>query len=636
MKPRYVPPRYLVRFPEGERELDALEIQNRFLEGTINTVIPVRPVSGGDWRELREDPELAVALSRCYKRLHGMAKWYPCLFWIFWITILLPFSMIFARPENWLLANWQYFLIQTGLNIPLILVLLIGMLNFPLLPPRSAKLLWLIVPYFNCIAGYRILSDNIDRLPPTKRRIPHLLNPVIWITLFLFLTGTLFLPGNIEGGIIIFSLYALFFILLAQISISLFAESKQRPKLWLEMNPTPEKKAGKSELATHLRKNRRTMSLHFLILYLAAIVAMLAMLTLPYWAVGSIRLRIVTAQLERNGISLAQPPGAPSAEDARITRELLAISFPAWPDCSGDDNAWTEQVRARLPEARPQLERFRQLLRATAEVSPLAPVPKEEEEALRKRLLNYLYWQNEELKANPRPEAAEQLLEDIANGFRYAAKKIPDQGIFTTYRYAVIHCRVLESWLRKLPDHTLATEKERWKRQLAALPEAVNAHALQQVQYVESFMLGMRVPFCYRNNIRATVLELAGEEIALLRQEYYRNHAEYDRFLRAYSRRSFFVTAFGMHTEEDTMNRFHSLTLAGCRMGIAAIELEEFRRKNGAYPEHPELPRDPFSGKPFGYLPGKAIYSVGPDGIDDGGRQEERHKNDSYDITFTL
>lgn len=636
MKPRYVPPRYLVRFPEGERELDALEILELFQEKEITTITPIRPVSGGDWRELREEPEFAVALYQTYRKNRNWARTYLWMSVFFLLLFALPLSMLFLKSPVWCLANWQFLFAKTGINFLVMLFALVSVLDFPDARKELPRRVWIIVPWINSIVGFRTFRKIIDRMPPEKRRIPNVLNLLVWSVFLLFFLASCFIPGTVEGGIVMFSLYGLFLLLLIAASVPLSIETKRLARLWLEQNPAPGKATGKSKLTSSLLRRNMKQILRFLPPYLAAIVLALAMLALPYWAIGSIRLHIVTAQLERNGISFTQPPGEPSAADAKLTRELLAISFPAWPESTDDGQIWTEQVRARLPEARPQLERFRQLLRATVEVSPLAPLPKEEGEELRKRLLDYLYWQREELKANPSPEAAEQVLEDIAEGYRYAAKKIPDQGIFTAYRYAVIHCRVLESWLRKLPDHTLAMEKERWKRQLAALPEAVNAYALQQVQYVESFMLGMRVPFCYRNNIRATALELAGEEIALLRQEYYRNHSKYDRFLRAYSRRSFFVTAFGMHDEEDTANRFHSLTLAGCRMGIAAIELEEFRRKHGAYPEHPELPRDPFSGKPFGYLPGKAIYCVGPDGIDDGGRQEERYKNDSYDITFTL
>lgn len=635
MKPRYVPPRYLVRFPEGEQELDALEILELFREKKITTVIPIRPVFGGDWRELREEPEFAVALYHVYKQTRNEAKTY------LWISVF--FLLFFALPlllpltgSVWCLANWQLLFVKTGINFLVMLFAVVGFLDFTGEKKDLLRRVWIIVPWINSIVGFRSFRKIIDRMPPNKRLIPNALNLLAWSVFLLFFLASCFIPGTVEGGIVMFSLYALFLLLLIAASIPLSIETKRLTQLWMEQNPPPEKATGKSKLKSSFFRMEIKLLWRVLSSYLAAIAAMLAMLTLPYWAIGSIRLHIVAAQLEQNGISLPQPPGTPSAADAKLTREMLSISFPAWPDCSGDDNVQAEQVRARLPEARPQLERFRQLLRATAELSSLAPVSNEEGEELRDRLLDYLYWQREDLKANPSPEAAEQVLKDIADESRYAAGKMPAWGIFSTYRYAVIHCRVLESWLRKLPDHTLATDKERWKRQLAALPEAVNAHALQQVQYVESFMLGMQVPFCYRDNIRATVRELAGEEIALLRQEYYRNHAEYDRFLRAYNRRSFFVTAFGMHDEKDTANRFHSLTLAACRMGIAAIELEEFRRKHGAYPEHPELPRDPFSGKPFGYLPGKAIYCVGPDGIDDGGRQEERHKDDSFDITFTL
>jgi hypothetical protein len=67
-----------------------------------------------------------------------------------------------------------------------------------------------------------------------------------------------------------------------------------------------------------------------------------------------------------------------------------------------------------------------------------------------------------------------------------------------------------------------------------------------------------------------------------------------------------------------------------CRVGI-------YHAQHGAWPailhdagctDDPAL-LDPFSGKPFGYRveePGFAIYSVGPDGIDDGGKRPHDHQ----------
>ena len=50
-----------------------------------------------------------------------------------------------------------------------------------------------------------------------------------------------------------------------------------------------------------------------------------------------------------------------------------------------------------------------------------------------------------------------------------------------------------------------------------------------------------------------------------------------------------------------------------------------------------EIPPDPFDGKPLRYKKlekGYVVYSVGPDGNDDGGK--ERGLGDDYDIIFVV
>jgi hypothetical protein len=71
----------------------------------------------------------------------------------------------------------------------------------------------------------------------------------------------------------------------------------------------------------------------------------------------------------------------------------------------------------------------------------------------------------------------------------------------------------------------------------------------------------------------------------------------------------------------------------GVRQGHRlALALQEYRRSAGEYPERieriapevmPLVPADPFTDKPFRYqrLDGRyRLYSLGPDGKDDGGR----------------
>jgi hypothetical protein len=93
-------------------------------------------------------------------------------------------------------------------------------------------------------------------------------------------------------------------------------------------------------------------------------------------------------------------------------------------------------------------------------------------------------------------------------------------------------------------------------------------------------------------------------------------------------------------------------TDAPIRLARMALALERFRLTRGRLPEDlreltPQfleaIPLDPFGGTPLRYrrlAKGYVIYSVGPDGRDDNGREEpERKKStdtNSYDITFTV
>jgi hypothetical protein len=88
-----------------------------------------------------------------------------------------------------------------------------------------------------------------------------------------------------------------------------------------------------------------------------------------------------------------------------------------------------------------------------------------------------------------------------------------------------------------------------------------------------------------------------------------------------------------------------------------ALAVERYRLSHGQLPAGwddlvpnylPEVPRDPFDGKPLRYRrlePGFIVYSIGPDEADDGGRQRqpvrgsrarEPSAHEAHDITFIV
>jgi len=80
-----------------------------------------------------------------------------------------------------------------------------------------------------------------------------------------------------------------------------------------------------------------------------------------------------------------------------------------------------------------------------------------------------------------------------------------------------------------------------------------------------------------------------------------------------------------------------------------ALAVERFRLKNQRLPKHltelvpeflPAVPDDPFSNGPLKYELrniGYVVYSVGPDGQDDHGKEFEKGNSDKRrDVTFTV
>jgi hypothetical protein len=99
-------------------------------------------------------------------------------------------------------------------------------------------------------------------------------------------------------------------------------------------------------------------------------------------------------------------------------------------------------------------------------------------------------------------------------------------------------------------------------------------------------------------------------------------------------------------------NRRVAQTTAHLNLARAAIAVEKYFVANGRYPRElsdlvpgnlPELPNDPFDGKPLRYKPtatGYVLYSVGKDGQDDGGLEPppriKSADTNSYDVTFVV
>jgi hypothetical protein len=102
----------------------------------------------------------------------------------------------------------------------------------------------------------------------------------------------------------------------------------------------------------------------------------------------------------------------------------------------------------------------------------------------------------------------------------------------------------------------------------------------------------------------------------------------------------------------QTLRPFEVAGLAHLRMALTALAVERFRLGMGRWPQSlgalapaylEAAPDDPFDGKPLRYRRldgGFVVYSVGRDGVDDGGKdgslREEEEAGETYDITFAV
>ena len=92
----------------------------------------------------------------------------------------------------------------------------------------------------------------------------------------------------------------------------------------------------------------------------------------------------------------------------------------------------------------------------------------------------------------------------------------------------------------------------------------------------------------------------------------------------------------------------HGKQLGLVRATRSALAVERYRLAKSSLPEVldelvPEyieaIPEDPFDGKPLRYKKldkGYVVYSIGPDGKDDGGAEEQDDEGRPLDVTFTV
>ncbi len=636
-------PRYIVRLSEDEVELDTLGIFELFCRHKADFQTLIRPVEGGDWRKIGEEKAFAAALPFLYTR--GRYFW-----WLPWYCLLfMSFPLLILVWNKGLLGGWPYFCLSNSAMWAMCLLAYFKSLEF--FPLRHGFSGWrfarMLIPWWNSVEGYFLFRDCAAALPPRSARFLRGLNPFVWISLAIFYCSFFLASPDPLGERWILLCYGVFWMFLCASSVPISRELKRRDIAWRASNPKPPKNKEKSPLWNRFRNREiiRTGVPDMLRFLFCLAVAALVFL-IPWRIIGEIRWdHAVKYELP----VLVEPYAAP---------ELMKIVLPKIStrgiEIVKNGGAVPADLRAELKKIEPQLNSIRGILRKYPTLGLRREFRTEQDRPIdlcNAKLREYLRWRQLELHVGGN---FREFLRDLERRADYAAEE-PIFGIFNLELDT--RMEVVATHLRQFSDEELSQEKARW-RKLAALTDSVIAgNVLAQNAGVTEFLIqGRNVNFANRfllfffaDGLRATFLEYSRELADILSLDAWQSREDFRKFqsrIEGLGGIHWMWASFvekgekiseasgGTRSVSHQFNRASRLR-AVCRLAEAGIELEQHRRRDGRYPEKPNLPTDPFDGKPLRYLPGLAIYSVGPDLVDDGGRSSGSDSSTS-DIVFLL
>lgn len=622
-------PRYIVKFSDGEQELDVAEILSQFEEYKINTNTLVRPLAGGEWQEMRNLPDLLTL--PFYKRIRNnfcYQFWNIGIMLLFQCLICLP---LLLKGSEMVFANWQMFF----LKVWQVFVFLPAFWIIPYIGgkwyQRTSQVMWCFVPYVNCFVGFFL----IRKWGPQNSWM-RFFNPLAWGWLFGMYIASWWLPGNTTGGIAIFIIYWIWVILLVLLTLPCsLALRKFLKEEWLPKNPPPTLTIKSSKAEKILRRR----NCKYVFLYIAqcflTIFLMVVFIFSPYYFIGKIRLSIEESKLQKEDIPVRAefyltPSAKPNAAD-----EIFDIAIPEFNSKYYNLDKLSSEKRKDLEnqvqELLPQLERFRAMLRKYERLGVVRDFRAYSKGKLAfEKLKNYLIWS--QLVPNNPPS---EILKDIEHCRKYEINENPAWGMYAEAHYTRLRNKVLEKNLLNLSNAELLAEKQLIDKSLDELQGNTKRYIYaENIVNSNNFFNDRSEIFFFIDNILATNLQIGRAEYELLKREWFANFQDYQKFVAENKKRNIYNSL--SQSSREPSNRLYSTTLAAYRLWGAAIELELYRREHGVYPENPTLPRDPFSGKPLRYIKGKMLYSVNHDGIDDDGRTIQRHEVDSTDIVFEL
>ncbi len=393
---------------------------------------------------------------------------------------------------------------------------------------------------------------------------------------------------------------------------------------WLSKNPKPE--ACKAPLPAWA-KSKFEWDFKEKLTGLFCIALFIVVYFTPYYIVGEVRYHY----------ELSKVPWPVTQAPSEFTEKWSVPSFSCkftW------SNGPTTQpmnlsvdISQQLAEALPQSEQIRDQLNRPLPTGDFLIVPQEEKYS--SVIADYVLWrllQYQTATQKERPELIQKLFLDLDQ-----MSALAKLGLTINYNYLQScdgwRISLLEATLPQLSLAQLQHQKEYWQKNLDT-DLAVNT---AKISYQDDFKVikifdqyrGW-ICACFGAGVLADILEETRQSLPLIYQDPYLVGKQ----LQERQDVNFFLMLFKQNSE-ISLNRRLARMRAVSLLALSAIKLEEFRRTHGQWPVHPELPPDPFDGQMLRYQDGKLLYSIGADGVDNGG-DESCRKDKQGDIVFYL
>jgi hypothetical protein len=653
--------RYLLADDGIGHELRARDLLQGLASRRVCATQQLRPLSGGAWRSVSEDPELGPAARIVLSETQ--ARWSPrgCVLGMLRaglplfvpLVLLLPCCYLQLRPARFL-ASWRV-LLPASLSCYLALACWYRFWS-QYLPGRRrhGAFFCFLLPYVNLWALWLYFRDLLRPLPARQAALPQALLLCCCASLAFFQGVLLLAPPQLVGGLWALGASGLFVLALSLFNVALCRLTRERARELDADFPLVAEEVQSGDAAAPLSRAWRLLGARrrsYRLLSLVCALPLAALLLLgPAWAGGCWRWRQLRQHYAALPLDMQDYATLPLPEEPHAGTRMLRIRIAdfdlglvnhqqlLYADIiRGSEGQWLEKAKARYQRLAAPLLAFRALLREAPHLGLLRPQlgvvrqGRDSVELVRDKAREYVHWRlfafrfatllglNEEA----RPEA---LWEDFVRISDYEQDDLIRPLAVATNSYSQ-RLSLLQAILPALAEESLPTLLPPLAADEARIDHAARWQCLaENALFADVYLALARAAwdkaalFGLDHGTRAELFVHYARLMELLEQDLQQSRAEITKLQGRASR--YGGLHFGVAQQAAgfmAMARQTAAARLDSRLAHVAVAIERHRRRHGEWPADltalpeeflDELPLNPFDGQQLNYERGLISVEV--------------------------